>query len=90
MEIDKDAFGCVLIARAIGTRIYIFMYAEHRLPVVESALGGVHFSVWLPMNMCGSEAGDNRCFIGAGSLFWRRASLDQGLSFLLLTKSKII
>ena len=26
-------------------------------PVIESTRGGVHMSVWLPMNTCGSEAG---------------------------------
>jgi hypothetical protein len=26
-------------------------------PVIESTRGGVHMCVWLPMNMCGSEAG---------------------------------
>jgi hypothetical protein len=30
-----------------------------RHPVIESAQGGVHLSVWLPVIMCGSEAGDN-------------------------------
>jgi len=28
-------------------------------PVVESAQGGVHLSVWLPVIMCESEAGYN-------------------------------
>jgi hypothetical protein len=28
-------------------------------PVVESARGGVHLSVWLPVIMCESEAGYN-------------------------------